>query len=481
MKKVAITLATTVLATLSACNSPVTVGDEAYWGKESVHSKVVSKWPHQGGIPRSALKPVQTTKNEVHKNNIDLGKLGFQDKIEVEFLRVPFERAPIKGGESLRAKMTFSSEETARIVERGIKCTTGLYSVSRDLNNVVFDFQVDSSGKCGFELNENGKYGSVRGLTWNEAKESIQDFLENTSPSFLQVNLEKLEQSPYLASGDQIEIRVSNLPEGEDPLSATATVFQNSIRFHPLGKIEVQNKSIEDIQIDISAGIQKTYSLAVVTVLLKKQGAKPSQYLESLADSSLGRVRTYTIRRPGLISIPGLPNPISAVGMSPIELQRIINGAMASEFGPIEVNLRLTHDEIDNYSIAGQVRQPGVYPIKGEVTLVEALSTAGWVDDSADLQKIVLISKGPDSELTNGGGEMIGTASSADGGTSTVVLYDVDSALHRGYGLPDVLVRPEDIIMVPRTGAGDVMHWIDQHLPSSILLPLSNVYKVAGT
>jgi protein involved in polysaccharide export with SLBB domain len=167
--------------------------------------------------------------------------------------------------------------------------------------------------------------------------------------------------------------------------------------------------------------------------------------------------------------------------MSPIELQRIINGAMASEFGPIEVNLRLTHDEIDNYSIAGQVRQPGVYPIKGEVTLVEALSTAGWVDDSADLQKIVLISKGPDSELTNGGGEMIGTASSADGGTSTVVLYDVDSALHRGYGLPDVLVRPEDIIMVPRTGAGDVMHWIDQHLPSSILLPLSNVYKVAGT
>ncbi|HJM39275.1 MAG TPA: hypothetical protein QGG59_04070, partial [Planctomycetota bacterium] len=76
MKKVAITLATTVLATLSACNSPVTVGDEAYWGKESVHSKVVSKWPHQGGIPRSALKPVQTTKNEVHKNNIDLGKLG---------------------------------------------------------------------------------------------------------------------------------------------------------------------------------------------------------------------------------------------------------------------------------------------------------------------------------------------------------------------------------------------------------------------
>ncbi len=84
------------------------------------------------------------------------------------------------------------------------------------------------------------------------------------------------------------------------------------------------------------------------------------------------------------------------------------------------------------FYIIGQVQSPGSYPITGrEITLVEAISTAGGFTDIAARNKTRIIR--------------------VEDGVEKIIQVQVDAITGAGKKIQDVLIQPNDIIVVPES------------------------------
>ncbi len=89
----------------------------------------------------------------------------------------------------------------------------------------------------------------------------------------------------------------------------------------------------------------------------------------------------------------------------------------------------------NNIFIFGEVRKPGVYPLKKGITLVQALGLAGGYRDSAVLKDVKVIRGGLENPVT--------------------ISADVESIIRKGEVEKDILLKNNDIIYVPKGRIGD--------------------------
>jgi polysaccharide export outer membrane protein len=96
------------------------------------------------------------------------------------------------------------------------------------------------------------------------------------------------------------------------------------------------------------------------------------------------------VRPDGKISLPLLQD-LQAEGLTVLELQKEIT----LRFGEHLTNPRVTVivNQINSYkvSVLGKVASPGVYPINGDTTFIEAISMAGGFTEWANRRKITVI------------------------------------------------------------------------------------------
>lgn len=113
-----------------------------------------------------------------------------------------------------------------------------------------------------------------------------------------------------------------------------------------------------------------------------------------------------------------------------------------------EVQVRVGLHESPNQSVfvGGEVRTPGKYPYYGSLTLLQLISTAGWVNDNADLSEVVLLH--------------------AEEGNRYVVyrtnLTEVSDGTARLK--QDLKLSPRDIVIVPKSGIAKLDLWVDQYI-----------------
>jgi protein involved in polysaccharide export with SLBB domain len=104
---------------------------------------------------------------------------------------------------------------------------------------------------------------------------------------------------------------------------------------------------------------------------------------------------TYTISSNGVIRLPYLPNDITAVGLSPSELQRKLESAYkAGEIYThptinITTNATMTSDMV--ITVGGEVRQPGDVPYRPGVNLYSAISKCGGPTEYGDMKRVKLL------------------------------------------------------------------------------------------
>lgn len=97
-----------------------------------------------------------------------------------------------------------------------------------------------------------------------------------------------------------------------------------------------------------------------------------------------------TVRPDGKISLP-LIQDLSAEGLTALQLKDQITGRLKQYVQNPTVTVIV--DQINSYkvSVLGRVTTPGVYPITGDTTLVEAISMAGGFTRWANKRKITVI------------------------------------------------------------------------------------------
>jgi protein involved in polysaccharide export with SLBB domain len=93
--------------------------------------------------------------------------------------------------------------------------------------------------------------------------------------------------------------------------------------------------------------------------------------------------------------------------------------------------------------------RPGAFPLQPGMTALQAISDAGGFADDAGENKVVLIRR-----------DMCG----APHGTQ----IDLDAAVNKSGSEEDVALLPRDMIVVPRSGIGNVDLFVQQYIKNVI-------------
>lgn len=135
-----------------------------------------------------------------------------------------------------------------------------------------------------------------------------------------------------------------------------------------------------------------------------------------------------TVRPDGKISLP-LLNDVHAAGYTPDQLRAILVQA-ASKYVE-EPNATVLVKEIHSRKvfITGNVSKPGIYPLSGEMNVLQLIAQAGGLLEYADAEKIVVMR--------------------SDNGPAKYLTFNYKDVLKRKNIQQNVLLKPGDTIVVP--------------------------------
>jgi protein involved in polysaccharide export with SLBB domain len=136
---------------------------------------------------------------------------------------------------------------------------------------------------------------------------------------------------------------------------------------------------------------------------------------------------TFEVQEDGTIVVPML-GPVDVRGKTKAEAAKLLEQLLGDGYlRDPHVRLVMTERENLEVSVLGQVQRPGTFPYVEKLTLVQAISEAGGLNELAQTRRVKLTRQGPDG---------VGT-------------YDVSvKAITEGRAA-DILLQPGDIIFVP--------------------------------
>ena len=128
----------------------------------------------------------------------------------------------------------------------------------------------------------------------------------------------------------------------------------------------------------------------------------------------------------GEIGFPLIGN-VQVSGLTTSEISRLIEGKLKGKFvREPQVTTNLESSENSTFTVYGQVRQPGVFPIVGEGTLLKAVATARGLAEYGDSKEVIVF------RTVNG--ERLAT------------LYNIEAISRGAYN--DPRIYPNDTIVV---------------------------------
>jgi len=105
-----------------------------------------------------------------------------------------------------------------------------------------------------------------------------------------------------------------------------------------------------------------------------------------------GLSRTVPVRMDGKISLP-LIDEVRAAGLTPLQLKEVLIEALKKYIDNPNVSVTVTEANSFKVYISGQVKTPGVYKLRSEVSLLELIAMAGGFTQWANQKKILIIRK----------------------------------------------------------------------------------------
>ena len=138
--------------------------------------------------------------------------------------------------------------------------------------------------------------------------------------------------------------------------------------------------------------------------------------------------RTLPVRPDGFISLP-MVGEVRAEGRTPVELSDEIRGSLKPYVQEPRVTVIVREVNSSRVFITGEVAHPGAYPLRGRVSILQAIALAGGFTDFADRDAIVVLRR-----------------SAADGTTIPVSYRELVEDSKR---VEPLVLRPGDTIVVP--------------------------------
>jgi protein involved in polysaccharide export with SLBB domain len=160
-----------------------------------------------------------------------------------------------------------------------------------------------------------------------------------------------------------------------------------------------------------------------------------------------------TVRPDGRISLQ-LVGEIFAAGRTPAELGAILTEQYGREIRKPEVTVIVRSFSAQKIYVDGEVGKPTLLDLESKTTVLQSIAAAGGLLDTARLNEVIVIRRGPESE-------------------PMVIPVDLEKALDGTDMNQDLVLMPYDLVYVPKSPIGNVNVWVDQYisgvLPSELL------------
>ena len=243
----------------------------------------------------------------------------------------------------------------------------------------------------------------------------------------------------------QLNEKVIVRPDGMITLQGVGEIQAAGLTPNELAK-RIEDKYIEAeiFSRDETKAALKNYKLVTVHVVQFYQKIK--KLLDAVTSLATGGRSSITVNPDGTIDLPLISERVLAAGHTIAEVENTINRLYRS--GPIKhmsASLALTSAQSRKFYVMGE-GVGGAFDIKQPITILHALAMAGNAyTKTADLTSVILISRDIH-------GKPIGRR------------IDVKRMLDVGDLGSNILVKPYDVIFVPRTYIDDLNTFVEQYL-----------------
>ena len=140
---------------------------------------------------------------------------------------------------------------------------------------------------------------------------------------------------------------------------------------------------------------------------------------------------------------------VPAAGLSPEQLSADLVKRYTGELARPEISVTIKSLGGQRFFIGGEVGQQGMQPLHGELTLFQAVQQAGGFLKSAKRDQVVLIRRDVEGQPTG----------------YTVDLESVETGEHPD---EDVLLRPYDVVFVPRSAIANVNLFVEMYIKNNL-------------
>jgi protein involved in polysaccharide export with SLBB domain len=167
---------------------------------------------------------------------------------------------------------------------------------------------------------------------------------------------------------------------------------------------------------------------------------------------------SVTVRPDGRISLQ-LAHDIPAAGLTPVELTHTLKKSYARELNQPEITVIMRSFVGQRIYVDGEVNEPSLIPLSVAMTVLQSISAAGGLKESAKANNIHIIRQGPKGKPQ----------------VFTVDLTRVFDGTDLGQ---NTFLRPLDIVFVPRKTISKVNVWVDQYLRRNIPIGIGFGYTL---
>lgn len=165
-----------------------------------------------------------------------------------------------------------------------------------------------------------------------------------------------------------------------------------------------------------------------------------------------------TVRTDGRITLQ-LVNDVVAAGLTPSELTAVLTKAYAGDLANPKVAVIVRTSIADRVFVDGEVNRAGLINLVGPMTVLQSIAQAGGMKDTAKIEEVIVLRKGEDGKMA-------------------AIRADLENVLQGSDEHQDIMLRPNDIVYVPKSAISNVNTWIDQYIRKNIPLPIGLGYSL---
>lgn len=159
-----------------------------------------------------------------------------------------------------------------------------------------------------------------------------------------------------------------------------------------------------------------------------------------------------TVRPDGKITLQ-LVNDVVAAGLTPAELTASLTKAFGAELRNPKVAVILRSSIADRVFVDGEVNRAGLIPLVGQTTVLQSISQAGGLKETAKTGEVILIRKTDENKMS-------------------VYKITLSDSFDESRNSKDIYLRPNDIVYVPKSTISNINTWVDLYLRRNIPIPL---------